>query len=423
MTNAQQEEQRGAELDQVVPGYRLLARLGAGGAGEVYAAEHVGLGKKVAVKILRRDHAGDARQVERMRIDAQSAARVRHPNVVESIHCGVLEDGRPFFVMTLVEGRSLAEEIQLRGSLPWREAVDVTRSVLAGLGAAHALGVVHRDVKPANVMYGPPDAAGRRDVKLVDFGVAKILADAGPRAPAPSMFPTEEGAVVGTIGAIAPELIRGQVADPRADVYGAAILLYVCVAGRGPFDRRDGELALLLAQASEPAPSLSVRARSPVPLALDAVVATALATDPAHRFADTRAFSDALAGVFEQRAEIAASHGTEMMVTTPLAPWTRPAVALDDAETAISEDERGGDMPTTEPLPSVAQGPHGTELVPAMAARLPAVAAPAAPLARDAAPRTVFAAPRPSRWLFAVAGVILALVLAIVVWMLTRGPG
>ena len=178
--------------------YRVLRRLGRGGMGEVLEAEHRALGKIVVVKVVHAGLAGDPSFLDRFRIEAQALALIADPNVVAVLDCGATLDGRPFLVMERLAGRPLNEELSYRGHCEPMEAIAALRDVLSGLDAVHAHGIVHRDVKPANVLLCDPDRDGVRVAKLLDFGVAKLLATpGGARGRLAPQYPTEQGAIVG----------------------------------------------------------------------------------------------------------------------------------------------------------------------------------------------------------------------------------
>jgi hypothetical protein len=197
--------------------YRLLDRLGAGGMSEVWRAHDTVLDREVAVKVLDTDHT-DVDLAQRIRVEARSAARLHHPNVVEVHDFGETEDGVPYVVMELLQGHSLAAVLR-DGALPWQSAATICAQVAAALAAAHARGIVHRDVKPSNVMV---TADG---VKLVDFGISATVGEADG----------EGGEVFGTPAYLAPERLRGGVVRPATDVYALGLLLYLCLAGRLPW--------------------------------------------------------------------------------------------------------------------------------------------------------------------------------------------
>jgi serine/threonine-protein kinase len=200
--------------------YRIERRLGAGGMASVYLARDEELGRPVAIKVLADNLAGDATFRARFVREARLAAGLAHPNVV-TVFDADEEDGTPFIVMEHVEGETLAELVRRRGSLPPREAVELTLQAAAGLAHAHAAGLVHRDVKPQNLLL-------RRDgtVKVADFGIARA---------AESSHLTELGTVLGTAAYLAPEQAAGQVVTAAADVYSLGAVLYQLLTGQPPY--------------------------------------------------------------------------------------------------------------------------------------------------------------------------------------------
>ncbi len=202
--------------------YRLEQRIGVGGMSEVWSAHDEVLDRPVAVKLIAPAREEQDDRVERIRAEARSAARLVHPNVASVHDFGTAETaGRevPYLVMELAEGETLAAHLR-HGPLDWRIAVRVCAEVCAALSAAHAHGIVHRDVKPANVILGP---AG---VKVLDFGIA---------TPSGAADPTPDGMVVGTPAYLAPEQLDRAPATPAADMYALGVLLYYCLSGRLPY--------------------------------------------------------------------------------------------------------------------------------------------------------------------------------------------
>jgi serine/threonine-protein kinase len=288
--------------------YRFVSRLGEGGMGEVVQAEHRTLGHRVAVKLLRADHFFRFDLKDRMRIEAQACARIRHENLVMVTDYDETPAGRPFLVMELLQGRTLGEELERRGALPADEAIDVACQALAGLGAAHALGLVHRDIKPDNLFLCP--AGHGRCVKLLDLGIAKI-ADAGrdPRTPLPLMLPTEAGSTVGTPRYASPEQSRGEPdIDARSDVYSMGWVLNAMLTGREPFPERRTQTELWQAHEQEMPALPSVVARQPIPADLDRIILRAIAKKREDRFASAEAFRAALVELASRSRRVNAPH-------------------------------------------------------------------------------------------------------------------
>ena len=267
------------ERDTLVDGrYRILRRLGSGGMADVYCAEDEQLGRRVAVKVLHRRFAEDAQFVERFRREASSAAGLQHPNIVGIFDRGEW-DGTYYIAMEFVEGRTLKDIVREKGPAPPEAAVDITLQILRAARFAHNRGVVHRDIKPHNVLIDPD---GR--VRVADFGIA--------RAGTSDM--TETGSIMGTAQYLSPEQAQGRAVDARSDLYSIGIVLYELLTGRVPFDA-DSPVTVALMQVNEPPPP--PRAIVPeIPPSLEAVVLRALEKDPARRFADADEFIAALEG-------------------------------------------------------------------------------------------------------------------------------
>ncbi|MFZ5893269.1 MAG: serine/threonine-protein kinase [Myxococcota bacterium] len=274
--------------------YRAVRFLGASGMGELHVVVHRNTGREFIGKILAPDRAAQPQSADRFRVEAQSLGRVDHPNVVKIAAVGNAADGRPFIVLEYLTGRSLAAVLAECGQVPVLEAIRYTCELLSALSAAHALGIVHRDVKPDNLFICErPDRPPY--LKLLDFGVARILPSAPPRAPAPLSVPTATGAAVGTPRYMSPEAaLAERDVDIRADIYAAALVLYLMLCSRGPFDHADGVGALLLAHAAQEPEPPSHFASDPVPPELDRAILRALRKDRGERFQSADEFREAL---------------------------------------------------------------------------------------------------------------------------------
>jgi serine/threonine-protein kinase len=285
--------------------------------GEVYLVEHRELGKRFVAKMLHERYGGDPRLIDRMRVEAEALGCLNHPNIVTVTGFDTTEQGRPFIVMELLRGRTLANELTARRSFPVAEAISYARQVLSALGAAHGAGIVHRDIKPENLfLHDPP--GGPRILKVLDFGVARVLPSASGDSPRPLLNPTETGVVIGTPRFLSPEGAVGRRVDARADIYAVGLTLYEMLAGRGPFDHLESDLLVATAHASDQPEAPSRYAERPIPLELDQAVLKALDKNPERRFSSAAEFDRAL-------AEIGNRPDQPMTPTTQSAPAPKPA--------------------------------------------------------------------------------------------------
>lgn len=273
-----------AELDELLSGtpYRAIELLGRGGVGEVYAVEHELLGRRFALKRLHPYHVATPGVAERLRLEAQSLGRLQHPNIVEVIDSWLTPQGLPCLVLELLEGKTLARELRARRRLPVDDAVNVCRQLLSGLGAAHALGIIHRDMKPENVFLHR-QAGFEAVVKILDFGLARVLLDCALSTPrAQGEIRTTTGALVGSPRYMSPEAKRRERVDHRADLYGVGLLLYEMLTNAGPYDRGPGPTVPPSQLAAEVSPEL------------DAVVLRAIHPNRDDRFQSAQDFLGAL---------------------------------------------------------------------------------------------------------------------------------
>jgi serine/threonine protein kinase len=271
-------------------------RLGSGGMGEVYVVEHRELGKRFVAKILHERFGDDPRLIDRMRVEAQALGCLNHRNIVTVTGFETTEEGRPFIVMEQLRGRTLASELLARRSLPIDEALGYVSQTLSALAAAHELGLIHRDIKPENLfLHEAP--AGPRIVKVLDFGVARVLPGISADSPPPLTNPTETGMIVGTPRFLSPEGAMGRRVDERADIYAVGLLLYEMLAGRGPFDHLGNDALVLTAHASDEPEPPSRFAEQPIPEELDRLILKALSKQPERRFSSAFEFERALSAV------------------------------------------------------------------------------------------------------------------------------
>ena len=257
--------------------FRILECLGSGGAGMIWKAEDVSLGRIVALKALRPELAADGEMAERFRVEARTLARLAHPNIA-SLHSLIEDEDGLFLVLEYVEGSTLSALLATSGPLPFESAFALFHQALDGVGHAHEAGVVHRDLKPANLMV---DARGR--VKVMDFGIARIAGAART---------THHGKLVGTPEYMSPEQVRGEDATIRSDIYSLGIVLYEMLTGRTPF-RATSTFDLMRAQL-EDAPEDPQALRPDLDARIAKALLRALAKQPALRFGSTRELHDCL---------------------------------------------------------------------------------------------------------------------------------
>jgi serine/threonine protein kinase len=287
----------GPLVGQMVGSYRVTRAIGAGGMGEVYEAVHPGIGSRVAIKVL--SAGGRGERVERFFAEARAINHIHHANIVNVLDLAFLPDGRPYILMELLSGSSLAQLIAARGPLPFELVGRVARETLAALGAAHRAGVIHRDIKPDNIFV---TEAGL--VKVLDFGIAKLMPEAAPSSPA-----TRTGVVLGTPHYMAPEQIRGDAIDGRTDLYALGVVLYEAVTGRRPFE---GTTSYALFQQHMEAVPVHPRGLRPdLPPALEQGILGALAKDPRHRPPSAEALAAVLA------PEAPAAYSTPTVPSSP----------------------------------------------------------------------------------------------------------
>jgi serine/threonine protein kinase len=314
-------------IGTVIAGYRIESRIGSGGMGVVYRAEHLSLQRRAALKLIAPDLAESSGFRERFSREARIAAALTHPNIVTVYDAGEVE-GTLYLAMQFIEGSDLARILSAEGRLRPYRAVDVCRQVAGALDAAHAGGLIHRDVKPANVLIEG------RVAYLTDFGLTKRTA--GSQAPL-----THAGDVVGTIHYVAPEQIEGREVTARSDVYSLGCVLYHCLTGRMPYER-DTDVAVIYAHLSE-APPRPTRVRPELPAGLDDVIARALDKAPEHRFDSC--------GELMTAARAAVDTAGPLSETTPPRTPSRPAAADTGVGAAIEQirDAASASAPTVPP--------------------------------------------------------------------------
>jgi serine/threonine-protein kinase len=308
--------------------YQALSLLGEGGMGCVYLAEHPGIGRRVAIKVLKSELDHDPQLLTRFLNEARAANAIRHPNIIEVLDSGTTERGASYLVMELLEGESLSARIKRLSRLDERSAIEIAMQTASGLGAAHAKGIIHRDLKPDNLFIIPEESdAARERVKILDFGIAKLHQQAG------DSLKTRTGTLMGTPIYMSPEQCLGtKEVDHRSDVYSLGIILFEMLTGRTPFIS-EGFGELLSMHLHEKPPSLRQFAPQVTP-EVEFAVLRMLAKKPEDRYqsmTDVRAALAAASGLphpvvpehklgstdqFGVRATLAA-HATEQPRTVP----------------------------------------------------------------------------------------------------------
>jgi serine/threonine-protein kinase len=264
--------------------YVLKRELASGGGGTVYEAQHRILGRRAAVKVLRRELAASPQMNARFVQEARAVNMIKHPSIVDIFEFDDLPDGRPFYVMELLDGIDLRTILNQRGRLPPAEVLEILEPVCSALHAAHELGIVHRDLKASNIFIA--SVGGQRVVKLLDFGIAKLLhPDAGEGGL------TVVGTRLGTSYTMAPEQIRGDAVDPRTDIYALGVVLFHLLTGQYPFRAETmTDIERQHLEAPPPRPSQSAA----IPPAIDAVTLRCMEKTKDRRFPSATAFIDAL---------------------------------------------------------------------------------------------------------------------------------
>lgn len=269
-------------LGSSVGSYRIAALIGQGGMGEVYRGVHPEIGSRVAIKVLTTDAARAPGVTERFFAEARAVNVVRHEGIVSVIDLSRLPDGRPYIVMEYLEGAPLARVLELHRPAPLGAVVQILLSVLDALGAAHAQGITHRDLKPDNIFV---TSIGR--VKVLDFGIAKLRPDIAGISGA-----TRTGALLGTPYYMSPEQARGLTVDHRSDIYSVGVIAFEALTGQRPFDAEN--LFDLLRQHIEVRPRRLQELRPEIPPALESVVLRALEKEAGHRFQSATELAEAL---------------------------------------------------------------------------------------------------------------------------------
>jgi serine/threonine-protein kinase len=315
--------------------YRIISMLGEGGMGTVYGAHHVDLDRPVALKVISPRHAADARIIERFRREARMSSQARHPNIVEVLDLGQA-DGLWYLAMEMLEGVDLYDAIVMKRNYEPAELVPVLDQVLAGLEAAHALGLVHRDLKPENIFLAR-SGEGEFTVKLLDFGVVKIP-DEGAQAQL-----TRTGTVVGTPEYMSPEQATDNEVDARSDLYSIGCVAYCMLCGLPPFTDKSVLKVLTAHVCESPKPPSKVRPGLPHGAKVDRFVLRALEKQPAARYQTAAEMRAAL-------HELAAALGSIESMRVIAMPDTPSLTNTNDLSRTLPD--RAHSLATTSPAPS-----------------------------------------------------------------------
>jgi serine/threonine-protein kinase len=336
--------------------YLIESRIGEGGMGTVYKAVHVRINQPVAIKVISRKLAGDADSIARFSREARNAARVQHPNVCRVQDFGETSAGLVYLVMEYIEGESLATLIRREGRLQLARAAHILAQSCLGVAAAHELGIVHRDIKPDNIML-TRGRDGLETVKLVDFGIAKAVTESGQSV-------TATGLMIGTPEYMSPEQAAGEMLDGRSDTYSLALVFFRMLTGTLPF-KADTPMAALSARLiTEPLRLSSVDPQGLVPAGLQAVFDRALARNPRDRYASALSFAHDV-------QQIIAINGTPLSkaTTSPVIhgqarePTTGPVRAL-PSDLTVASAATPGTPRDVAPHPKGAAAPRDSQLLP-----------------------------------------------------------
>jgi eukaryotic-like serine/threonine-protein kinase len=304
--------------------YHVTRKLGEGGMGQVYLAEHVRMGRKSAVKVLHPGMVHDTDAISRFNREAANAARINHPNVAAIYDFGETSDGLIYLAMEFVEGEPLTDIIERVGALPAARAAGIVRQAGEALAVAHELGIVHRDLKPDNIMIAR-NRDGSDCVKVVDFGIAKA-------ANVEAQKVTRTGLIVGTPEYMSPEQLAGDPLDGRSDVYSLALVGFAMLTGRLPFPSETAQESMIMRLTDRPRSLAEMKPDVRWPPQLQAVMDRALSRDAASRYASAAEFGHDFAQAIERMPQtVATEAGTSIMGSSAL-----PQTAVAPAPTNIT---------------------------------------------------------------------------------------
>ena len=400
--------------------YQILKCLAEGGMGTVYLAEHITIGRRLAVKVLSPDVGQSPEVVQRFLQEARAASMIQHEHIVDIIDFGYTTQGQAFLAMELLEGEDLATTLEREKRLPWPRLRRMTLQICRALNAAHEKGIIHRDMKPDNCFR--IKRGGNADfIKLLDFGIAKVMTEASTvRGKRPMAAATAAGTLLGTPEYMAPELARDGTPDGRVDIYALGVMMYELLTGVVPFRGETFMATVAKHLTEEPVPPRERCPEAEIPPSIEAVILKAMAKDPEQRFQNIRELTEAIVGA-DQRLR-----STGLLL---------PAVS-----DGLPEERASGVTPPPEPAPaappSVVQttGAHrvqNTGAQPVLSGIQPPAAPP--PPATPTPPPTALdlaedhatleeARPNPYRWLSAVLVLVVA-GLGVAMWQLLQRDG
>ncbi|HVY26767.1 MAG TPA: serine/threonine-protein kinase [Polyangiaceae bacterium] len=318
--------------------YLLKREIARGGAGAVFEAEHLFTKRSVALKLLLPEQRAAAEPRARLLREALALTAARHPGVVAALDAGETDDGTPYLVLELLEGRSVEGILAVRRKIGAAEVAWMGAAICDALGSAHRVGIIHRDIKPSNVFVAR-DEQGREVIKLFDFGVARV--------PSENKKLTQDGALLGTPEYMAPEQLLAREIDARTDLYAVGVSLYECLTGAVPFEGNFGEVLLKVSTESLP----PIRQKAPdVPAELAAVIERVLSREAADRFPDASSFAQAL-----RKAAPAGELGSLLGIRQgPPPPPQRPAVPRPEATSLPAAPSAAKPVAVPPPLPQPA---------------------------------------------------------------------
>jgi hypothetical protein len=321
-------------VGQIVAQFHIIKKLGEGGMGQVYLAEHVKMQRKAALKVMNPGMNQDPDAIARFNREANNASKINHPNVCQIFDFGETPDGLIFLAMEFIEGQSLTALIEKTGSLPAPRAASIIHQAADALGVAHDYGIVHRDLKPDNIMIAK-NRDGSDMVKVVDFGIAKASTSDAQKV-------TKTGLVVGTPEYMSPEQLAGDQLDGRSDIYSLGLVAFNCLTGTLPFPSKSAQEAMIMRLTDQPKKLADMKPDVQWPAELQAVMDKALARDANDRYQTAPEFGrDMTRAVEKMPATVVADMGTMVLNAKDAAaaaamPATRVASASDKASAASS---------------------------------------------------------------------------------------